>query len=69
MVKNECFLNAYRLLNFLSNSWILVRAELLMGLCRQNYLCVKGYFNDKVAQISLYVIEVFIDSSFVKYIF
>ena len=39
-----------------------------MGLCWQNVRCIKGYFNDNVLQISLYVIEEFIVSSIVKYI-
>ena len=38
MGKTECFLYAYWLLKFVSYIWILVREELLKGLCWKNDL-------------------------------
>ena len=73
MGKNDCFSNAYRLLKFVSYFKNLVREQLMLGLCWQNYLFAwinhYGCFHDQVVHISLCVTEVFIDSSVVKYIF
>ena len=69
LVRNDCFWNAHRLLYFVSKSRIVVRLELLTGLCWHNDLFVMGYFHDMVVQISLCATVVFIDSSVVKYLF